>query len=121
MTDSHSIPPTDGEKEKETQIPEVPSTPELPEPPDVHFERPVLPSSGTPGSMRSVRTMSLAFSAGISLIAPIVIGALGGNWLDRKFSTTPWLTLVLLLLGVVAGFTQMIRVLQRIEREEKKP
>lgn len=117
MTDSHSTPPTDGEKEA-IQVPEVPPTPELPEPPDIYFERPELPSAGTPGSMRGMRTMSLAFSVGISLIAPIIIGALGGNWLDKQLNTTPWLTLILLLLGVVAGFVQMIRILQRIEREE---
>jgi len=101
-------------------MPEVPPPPELPEPPDVKFERPTLPSAGVPGSMRGVRTMSLAFSAGISLITPIVIGALGGNWLDQRFGTSPWLTLILLLIGIIAGFTQLVRIMQRIEREEDK-
>lgn len=119
MTDSHSIPPTEGEKE-ETQVPAVPPIPELPKPPDVHFERPVPPPAGTSGSMRNLRTMSLAFSAGISLIGPMIIGALGGNWLDRKLNTTPWLTLTLLLLGIVAGFVQMIRMTKRLEREEEE-
>lgn len=36
-----------------------------------------------------------------------------GYWLDGKFNTGPWLTIVLLLLGVFAAVFQVIRSLTK--------
>ncbi|MDP7077620.1 MAG: AtpZ/AtpI family protein [Desulfobacterales bacterium] len=34
----------------------------------------------------------------------MVIGLAAGIYLDRRFGTTPWLTLIFLGMGIVAGF-----------------
>ena len=52
-------------------------------------------------------------SVGIELAVSVVIGLLGGRWLDDKFGTSPWLMLFGLLLGVVAGFRSLIRTARR--------
>jgi ATP synthase protein I len=52
---------------------------------------------------------SLSFSIALS----IVIGLGIGYWLDMKFETTPWLTLIFLGLGVIAGFRNIYMALQR--------
>ncbi len=104
------------------QVPEIPPVPELPEVPTVPFERPKLEPSRSPRFMEASRGMAIAFSVGFALTAPIVVGALLGVWLDNRFKTSPWLALTLLLLGIVAGFTQMIRLLNRLQSEqERKP
>jgi ATP synthase protein I len=55
---------------------------------------------------------SLSFSIALS----IVIGLGIGYWLDKKFETTPWLTLIFLGLGVIAGFRNIYMALQRARR-----
>jgi ATP synthase protein I len=55
---------------------------------------------------------SLSFSIALS----IVIGLGIGYWLDTKFETSPWLTLIFLGLGVIAGFRNIYLALQRARR-----
>lgn len=67
-----------------------------------------------------MRTIGLAATIGAMLVAPVVVGIFIGMWLDQRFHTAPTWTVLFLLLGIVAGFVQMIRILQRIEQEEKR-
>jgi F0F1-type ATP synthase assembly protein I len=50
-------------------------------------------------------------SLGIQIGAAIGLCAYAGQWLDSKFDTTPWLTMVGVLLGCVAGFMNMLKIL----------
>jgi len=121
FTQQPDKPPAQGDEKRLEQPPELPSMPELPEVPEVRFERPKEPSR-TPRFMEASRGMALAFSVGFALVGPIILGALLGIWLDARLNTSPWLTMVLVLLGIVAGFVEMIRALNRLQREqERKP
>jgi F0F1-type ATP synthase assembly protein I len=53
---------------------------------------------------------------GFILPASIVVGLLIGAGLDHWFKTT-WITLVGLLVGCVAGFTELIRTILRASKE----
>jgi ATP synthase protein I len=52
-------------------------------------------------------------SVGIELALSTVLGLLGGQWLDKKLSTAPYLTVIGLLLGITAGFRSLIQVARR--------
>ncbi len=54
----------------------------------------------------------LLSSIGLVLAASILIGYLGGTFLDTKLGTEPWFMLVGLLIGIVAGFTQLFRTVR---------
>ena len=43
--------------------------------------------------------LSLAWELGYAIAIPLVVLALGGRWLDRKFDTSPWM----LLVGVIVS------------------
>ncbi len=47
------------------------------------------------------RSLAMVTHLGISMLAPIVLCAVIGNWLDEKFGWS--VTAVLLILGVLAG------------------
>ena len=49
-------------------------------------------------------------SIGIEMGVSVLIGFLIGRWIDGKFGTQPWLTLVFTLLGVAAGFRSLNRL-----------
>ena len=53
----------------------------------------------------------------ILALAPIV-GFLVGKYLDQKFRTQPWLSLVLLALGFVAGVRETIRIIKLSQLED---
>lgn len=64
---------------------------------------------------KSMRSAGLAATIGLVMVAATVIGYAIGHWLDQKFGTYPILTLVFLLLGIVAGFIQMIRIVSQLD------
>lgn len=53
----------------------------------------------------------------ILALAPIV-GFVIGNYLDSKFRTAPWLSIILLVLGFVAGVRETIKIIQLAQRED---
>jgi ATP synthase protein I len=55
-------------------------------------------------------------SAGIELGISVGLGALFGSWLDGKLGTEPWMLIVFLILGLIAGFRGVLRAVARAER-----
>jgi len=71
-----------------------------------------------PAARRAKRAYNAlsASSVGLELGIAVVIGLLFGMWLDRELGTQPWLMLVFLVLGLVAGFRNVLRAVARAER-----
>jgi ATP synthase protein I len=59
-----------------------------------------------------VRLANLS-SVGIGLVAASLIGAGAGYLIDKHFHTTPIFTLILLFLGIIAGFLNIYRTVTR--------
>ncbi len=47
--------------------------------------------------------LGIVANIGASMVATIAVGLFGGRWLDEQLSTTPWLTAIGIILGMVAG------------------
>lgn len=62
------------------------------------------------------RIAGLTGAVGLEIAAAIAIGFLGGQWLDRKFETTPIITII----GFVAGIGAAIKALVRVTRSYKR-
>jgi ATP synthase protein I len=60
-----------------------------------------------PESGKQLKAFARVGALGIELALSVVIGLLAGRWLDGKLSTEPYLTLVGLILGVIAGFRSL--------------
>lgn len=65
------------------------------------------------------RGLGTVASAGATLVVATAGGALLGYFLDRWLATSPWLTLIGLGFGIVAGFRELIRTIKAAEREER--
>jgi F0F1-type ATP synthase assembly protein I len=68
----------------------------------------------------SVRRIADASSLGLAFPIAIAIGYFFGRWLDGVFGTSPWLTILFSLFGIVAGFVNAFRVALRIGAEEDR-
>jgi hypothetical protein len=55
-------------------------------------------------------------AVGIEIAVALTIGYFGGNWLDGKFHSTPWLKWI----GFGAGIGAGIKALVRVTRDYKK-
>jgi ATP synthase protein I len=59
-------------------------------------------------------------SAGLELGIAVGIGALFGRWLDSKLGTEPWMLLVFLVVGVIAGFRGVLRAVARADKAARR-
>jgi F0F1-type ATP synthase assembly protein I len=66
---------------------------------------------------REQKLVSASASAiGIEMVLAVVVGYLLGHWLDGRFGTGPWLTVVFSLAGVGAA----VKAVLRVNREYKQ-
>jgi len=60
------------------------------------------------------RKTGLAYAAAFSLFAAVVSGLLLGWLLDRWLGTRPWLLVTGFVLGVAAGFYELVRTIAKL-------
>lgn len=58
------------------------------------------------------RAVALVHGVGIQVVAAILIGLFGGRWLDRHFHTTPWFTVLGLLIGTFGGIYSAVKLVK---------
>ena len=62
--------------------------------------------------------MGSAFRLGTELVAAVVVGTIIGFILDSWFDTKPWLIIIFFFLGAAAGMLNVIRVANKMQKEE---
>jgi F0F1-type ATP synthase assembly protein I len=67
--------------------------------------------AGTPSSMTGL---------GMQFVVTLLICLFGGQWLDRKLGTYPWLMIAGMMVGGGLGFWSLIRVSKAAAEEEMK-
>jgi F0F1-type ATP synthase assembly protein I len=78
---------------------------------------PKKPKQGDP----SLLAWGVYGAVGFQLAATVVGGLLLGQWLDKKWDISPWMTLVGMVVGGVGGFYNLIRIATWNQaRKEKK-
>jgi len=69
---------------------------------------------------RLIRMLGVLSTVGLTMVFATVIGLFFGHWLDTKFGTTPWLTALFLLLGLIAGFRNLFMHVKQSQEELDK-
>jgi ATP synthase protein I len=62
---------------------------------------------------RALRELAYYSSLGLSVALAIFIGLAVGVYLDRRFATAPWFTLIFLVLGIIGGFRNIAIVIRK--------
>ncbi|MEJ2200069.1 MAG: AtpZ/AtpI family protein [Desulfuromonadaceae bacterium] len=66
------------------------------------------------------KSLGFLSSVGISMVASTLIGLGMGWWLDKKFDTNPWFTLIFLGFGIVSAFRNVYILTARELRRQKQ-
>ena len=64
--------------------------------------------------------LGIGMRISVELAAAVGVGALSGILLDRWLGTTPWLLIVFFIVGCVAGFLNVYRAAQDVDRQRKE-
>ncbi len=79
----------------------------------------VTPGRGIDPAARTAKRAYDALSAssvGLELGISVILGLLFGWWLDKQLGTAPWMMLLFLVFGLIAGFRGVMRAVGRAER-----
>jgi len=57
-----------------------------------------------------------ASSVGIQLVISTFAGLAIGYGLDRLFGTSPWLTIFFLVIGIISGFRELLKIARKAEK-----
>ena len=77
-----------------------------------------LQSSKTDQSHRYKKTgAGFGFKISTEIIAALIVGVCIGLLVDNYFNTKPFGLIIFFILGALAGFLNVYRVMRRIERE----
>lgn len=61
---------------------------------------------------------SLVGTIGVSMAATVAVGLFLGRLADRWLNTSPWATIIGIILGMVTGLWTMYKRVSEIERDE---
>lgn len=65
---------------------------------------------------RSMFNALSASSVGLELGISVMLGLIGGYYLDQYLGSTPWMMLLFLVFGLIAGFRGVLRAVSRAEK-----
>ncbi len=68
---------------------------------------------------RQLRQVAILTTIPVALLAGPLLGALIGNWLDKKFSTELIFTLIFVALGLGGAILQVISLIRQASKEDK--
>ncbi len=57
---------------------------------------------------------------GFDLAASVAVGMLLGWWIDNRWETAPWATIICASIGIVGGLLNFVRAGQRAAREAQR-
>jgi ATP synthase protein I len=66
---------------------------------------------------KALKLVGLASTLGLTIVIATFIGLAVGIWLDKVFDTSPWLTIIFLILGIIAGFRNFYRFMSKRAKE----
>lgn len=66
------------------------------------------------------RLLGVASTVGINLVISTFIGLAIGWLLDNKvFNTSPWFTIIFLILGIAAGFKYLFKIVSKMDNNKE--
>lgn len=71
------------------------------------------------GIAKSIKDVGPYLGLGLQLAITIVVMVFLGSWLDKKFQTGYWLTLVGGIVGISAGIYNLIKTVTDLEKKGK--
>jgi Uncharacterized protein conserved in bacteria len=76
-----------------------------------------FPNQGKPSG--AIELLSTAGTIGLQLVSATFIGLAMGYFLDKWLGTSPWLLVIFLILGIVAGFRDVYLEAKRLQKKSE--
>lgn len=72
------------------------------------------------GEKPLLKQLLQASTVGLYLVISTFVGLAIGYFLDSIFNTSPWLTIIFLIFGIIAGFRELLRMARKQNNGDNK-
>ncbi|MGV3720400.1 MAG: AtpZ/AtpI family protein [Actinomycetota bacterium] len=69
---------------------------------------------------RTLRAVGMLSTAGLTMALSVAIGVGIGYWLDQKFKTGGLLVIVFAIVGIIAGFQQLFKIVSQANADQSE-
>lgn len=69
---------------------------------------------------KAIKNLTYISQVAFIMITPILSGVIGGNWLDDRFGTSPWILIIGVFLGVSSAFMNLYKFVMRAARDNNR-
>lgn len=69
---------------------------------------------------KAVKNLTYVSQVAFIMMTPILLGILGGNWVDEKFDTSPWILIVGVVIGVSSAFLNLYKFVMKVAKDNQK-
>ncbi|MDQ7814792.1 MAG: AtpZ/AtpI family protein [Patescibacteria group bacterium] len=76
---------------------------------------------GKNDKLRQLQAIGMVWNVIVSIALPTTLMALGGRWLDRRLGSSPWMTIVGLLVALGISYLLVMRQAKKIAEMLKTP
>jgi ATP synthase protein I len=64
-----------------------------------------------------IRIFARAGTVGFHMVASTFVGLAIGYGIDRYFNTSPWFTIIFLILGIISGYRELARLAKSTSKD----
>jgi len=69
---------------------------------------------------KAIKNLTYISQVAFIMLTPILLGVWGGNWVDAKLGTSPWILMVGIVLGVSSAFLNLYKFVMKAAKDNEK-
>lgn len=73
-----------------------------------------------PKKLKGLENVVLVTQVGITMAAPVIIGLYIGKKLDEYFNKSPLFLLIFIVIGIIASFTNLFKLIEKSSGNHKR-
>jgi F0F1-type ATP synthase assembly protein I len=69
---------------------------------------------------KAIKNLTYISQVAFIMLTPILLGVWGGNWVDAKLGTSPWILMVGIVIGVSSAFLNLYKFVMKAAKDNEK-
>lgn len=69
---------------------------------------------------KAIKNLTYISQVAFIMLTPILLGVWGGNWVDAKLGTSPWILMLGIVIGVSSAFLNLYKFVMKAAKDNEK-
>lgn len=69
---------------------------------------------------KAIKNLTYVSQVAFIMLTPILLGIVGGNWIDERLNSSPWVLIVGIFLGVSSAFLNLYKFVMKVAKDNER-